>query len=424
MDFYGEALNRQEVYKRKYARHPRTAAFKMAVYSLVSLATKDNEQQIDVNESSNSRGNVNGLSQSAAVSIYENLDPKKINIAISVEGGIGDIVVALNYVYAFAQKYSDNSSRLDIFCFRNYEITKMLFGNDIATNIICCNHDDFFKKKYHGKYDIYICLSRYPRVFHKNAEKLFARNEKLLDYILMLEKFRLTHPRFLDHGPIYDGQQAIFESIRGRKRIQQPDVDGSLGLSEKFLFDFSDRCDFTVINELSRYAMGKRIVVLVNAVDSKYGTVNSTKSWMRSYWDIMVEKVKNERPDLFLVQIGAGDTEQCIKGVHLSLVNRTSFSETMGILGRADLLISNEGGMVHVRHALNGGKSIVIFGSTEEKFFGYSENVNIRGKGCMLSCEWNANNWQKRCINKMGGTKACTLSLLPEEVLEQINANI
>ena len=267
-----------------------------------------------------------------------------------------------------------------------------------------------------------MCLNRYPYVFHKNVGKLFARREEFLDYLYRVDKFRHTHPRFFDHGAVYDGQEGIFESILGRKRIQQADVDRSLGLTEKFMVDLADRCDESLFNQISKNNNDKDIIVFVNSVDQNFGTDDSTKMWPVSYWDRLVELIKNERPHFLLIQIGAGKGVKEIKGVDYNLVNRTSFAESMGILKNAKLLISNEGGMVHVRHALGEKKSIVIFGSTDERLFGYSENINLRGKGCPFPCEWNIREWQKRCINKKGGIRACTLSILPEMIMEQIDA--
>ena len=83
--------------------------------------------------------------------------------------------------------------------------------------------------------------------------------------------------------------------------------------------------------------------------------------------------------------------------------------------------IDNEGGNVHLRHALNGGISAVIYGPTAPEFYGYSENINLRGNGCKYPCEWVINNWQANCARGFESENLpCMNSLTPEIVFNNI----
>ena len=72
--------------------------------------------------------------------------------------------------------------------------------------------------------------------------------------------------------------------------------------------------------------------------------------------------------------------------------------------------------MVHLRHALKGGRSVVMFGPTSSEFFGYSENENIVGNGCDTWCEWAVYNWQEGCLRGYSNAP-CMASIIPEKVM-------
>lgn len=82
--------------------------------------------------------------------------------------------------------------------------------------------------------------------------------------------------------------------------------------------------------------------------------------------------------------------------------------------------IDTEGGLVHLRHALGGGPSVVLFGPTSPQVYGYKENLNLRSDKCSVPCEWVVDDWLTRCPRRTD-KHLCMCSLSPEYVAEQIN---
>ena len=108
----------------------------------------------------------------------------------------------------------------------------------------------------------------------------------------------------------------------------------------------------------------------------------------------------------------------------MDLVGKTNLEQIKPILQHALVHIDGEGGMVHLRHALGGGRSVVLFGPTSSEFFGYSENKNLVGGGCAVWCEWALNKWQEGCLRGSYETPPCMASITPEMVMEAADSII
>lgn len=75
----------------------------------------------------------------------------------------------------------------------------------------------------------------------------------------------------------------------------------------------------------------------------------------------------------------------------------TTNIEFFNLLSAFLLHISQEGGSVIARHFLSTKKSMVLFGPTDEKFYGFDENENISCRKCNCPCEWLMNDWMYTC---------------------------
>ncbi|WAW00359.1 hypothetical protein NB636_02695 [Oxalobacter aliiformigenes] len=131
-------------------------------------------------------------------------------------------------------------------------------------------------------------------------------------------------------------------------------------------------------------------------------------------------KLKLSFPDIKIVQLGVSH-ERCesMQNIDINLIEKTTLPDIAALLKNAWLHIDCEGGLVHLRHALKGGKSVVIFGPTSPSFFGYSENINIRSDLCKYPCEWLTENWQKKCIRK-SNKHICMKSINADIVMNKI----
>ena len=107
------------------------------------------------------------------------------------------------------------------------------------------------------------------------------------------------------------------------------------------------------------------------------------------------------------------------QNIDIDLRGQTTIEELFVLLKYAKLHISQEGGMPIIRHFVKGGMSIVLFGPTDERFFGFEENVNLHARTCPFACEWLTNDWMRRCL-KSNGLSECMKNITVDSVMENI----
>jgi ADP-heptose:LPS heptosyltransferase len=73
--------------------------------------------------------------------------------------------------------------------------------------------------------------------------------------------------------------------------------------------------------------------------------------------------------------------------------------------------------LVHLAKTV-GRRSIVLFGPTDPKLFGYKENINLHTNACP-PCFWKKNDWHKNCM--LDKDFACMWSIRPDAVNKAIN---
>ena len=122
-----------------------------------------------------------------------------------------------------------------------------------------------------------------------------------------------------------------------------------------------------------------------------------------------------------LVYIGPEAEDYVPDGI-LNLSGQTSFDELLVLLKHAKLHVGPEGGMIHMRHALCGLPSCVLFGPTSATFYGYAENHNLETGGvCISSCEWMVDHWQGICLKTNSNICKKLQALGPEAVFDVIS---
>lgn len=404
MNYFDEIHVRLEKYKNVHKDRPRVAILKMLIWNGLFFIKPPREERKQ--ESSSDKKDV-----------LVEVDKSKFNVGFLLNGGIGDYVILANYIYKFRQKYDCPLLQIDVLFSRNGEAVESLFGDDIVDRKILIEHDEIYGQNIPRKYDMFIDIDRYPLVTNRNLEKINCNQPLLLDYMLEIDRMRMQNPRLFSERPLFDGQSAMISSINNIKRIQQADVGKLLGIRQEFEYPIPVR-EKSEEYLASLGLKDEKYIVVVSGADPKCGGSQSNKIWSAYYYDDLLGRIKEKYPELVIVQVGANPSEYRFKHVDVDLMGKTSFEDTKVILKYAYLLIGNEGGMVHLRYALHGGKSIVLFGSTDEKFFGYDFNVNIRGKGCAYPCEWLYKDWQLKCKNK--NQYACMWSITPMMVMEKV----
>lgn len=292
----------------------------------------------------------------------------RLRIAFVVFGGYSDRLFALNYIWHFKRKYMLERDILDVF----YE------GDE--------------KKCAEEKYQLVIRIVRYPEIIKAALETLAKLSPEVLDYVQQCQKFRLLNGRYFEDGFGYAGQASVSEIIKGRRRIQQPDIYGMLGIGEEYLYPLS--IDREETECLARFGICNRRFVTFSKGAKQY-----VKSWSGERFDKVLMWIAGEYPNLLTIE----------------LTDSTDIEDRKVLLKNSLLHIDTDSDNVHLRHALHGGPSVVLFGAAPAAFYGYSENHNLTGKGCGHFCEGASDGWEERCLAG-GGRPACMEAVTVEMV--------
>ncbi len=336
-----------------------------------------------------------------------------ITFAVSIHGGMGDCIVSANYLQKLLERYGTEKIRLYIISHNNHGSVKSVFeGNPLVYSVNKSN--DEFNIMYN--FDMAMNLSRYPELVHIDRAKVMSVCPSFMEYVLLCNRFRTEYGPYLEHLPYLDGNSAQLTVMKGQKRISQPDIYGLLGMGEEYDFEIRIPDEETVLEKFG--LSGKPYIALHRGCDNVQND-KSVKMWPLENYDSLVDLIRARFPDAVLVQFGSPLDKKIDKDLDINLVGCTSMDEMKVIVKRCAILIDNEGGTVHLRHALHGGRSIVLFGSTSPEFYGYSENINIRSECCPITCEWAINQWQDGCL-KGKDPAPCMAGITPEHVLEAL----
>jgi ADP-heptose:LPS heptosyltransferase/SAM-dependent methyltransferase len=138
----------------------------------------------------------------------------------------------------------------------------------------------------------------------------------------------------------------------------------------------------------------------------------ATKCWPLEHWIALICRLKAAKPELKIVQLGSRNSRP-IPGVDMNLVQRTSLSEAAWFIKHARVHIDGDSGLVHMARALH-TPSVVLFGPTDDQYFGHSQNVNLRAPGC-ANCWWSTPTWLSRCPRGLPKPE-CMTAIEPDRV--------
>ena len=340
--------------------------------------------------------------------LFKNINKKpsfaddKMHIAIEFTGGIGDFVSSAKYVEGLS-KYLGEKAIIDLICEDRFldSLKDLIHNKEYIKNVLT-------KKK--QNYDLEIRLVRFPLVINYFPNRL---TDKALDYVSRVNVFQRQNPMVFQN----DFLGACLSLNMGNTRENQADIDNLLDL-KKLNFSLSLKNDVSEI--LDKFGLNEKRFIAIQtgagACFSKYQT--DTRQWDIRNYEELVTLLKKEYPDYKIVQVGE-KRQNSIQNADVDLRGKTSFSELLVLLKSAKLHISQEGGMVILRHFLQGGKSVVLFGPTNEKFYGFPENINISARPCFCQCEWLVKDWMNKCMIN-NDCVLCMQKILPEHILNVI----
>lgn len=339
---------------------------------------------------------------------------RRLSIAFFFDGAFEESIFAYNYVICFLKKFQNKNTNIKLFFSNGFELIRSI-------NMKCKLFDDIYELPYecelnNVEYDVVFCMRRYPKICHVNKLKVSRLNPDLIDYIFSCEKFEIFNPRYFASEFVADGLSSFMEINRGHKRIQQPDIYNLLGISEHFNFDY--RIDDNVLYNLgltSKHFMTVHINSDIEMLEK------NNMLWEEKKFEELLVLLKEHYPEYEIIIIGEKELLYDKLNIARNYTGKLIFEELMTILYHAILHIDTDSSYVQLRHAVNGGKSVVLFGPMSEDFYGYDENINIRTNACPTPCEGITDNWKSYCINK-NEPHVCMKSLTPKWVINEIKS--
>jgi SAM-dependent methyltransferase len=118
-----------------------------------------------------------------------------------------------------------------------------------------------------------------------------------------------------------------------------------------------------------------------------------TKNWSTERWGDVISHL-TAKYGLKVIQLGTKDEPE-LRGAITTFMGRTNVREAGLIIERALFHMDTEGGLVHLARAAH-TPSVVLFGPTPVRFFGYPGNANITAGGCH-DCWWSTEDWHTNC---------------------------
>ncbi len=341
---------------------------------------------------------------------------KLLLVAVYFDGGYGDYLISANFFEYFRESFAGPDMYFDFYGadwlrdVYNYEIpnVRLLFHSDFSTDFASSGYDMVFK------------IAKRNQLLYANEERIKSINKPLFEYVQLCKKYIRENQDIFDANPRLDGLTSAESERTGRKRVQEPDIYGYFGISTDFKFHV--RINEDEDSYLNSIGLKKQRFILIHrgwcSAENKGAHV---KVWSLESCGDLIPRLKQSFPDYKIVLFGElASQAPCPDGADLNLLEKTTLDQAKILLKHAALLVDNEGGMVHLRHILKGGPSVVLFGPTSKAVFGYSENENISSSACDHWCEWQIPDWQYTCAKLGKPGHPCMDAITTDDVITAV----
>lgn len=265
------------------------------------------------------------------------------------------------------------------------------------------------------KYDAIIFFHAFTWLKRLKPEKVRRLSPALADYFMAVIDFMKN--RF--PLPSYGMRSNLFHyfSVIGQHRVTVNDIANTFSFNKDTIAPFPISVSLDILTDHDLVRSGYILLLIDERV------INSAiaKSWPNAHFNELIHRINEQFPQFTLVLIGNVKAESSFTGSFLDLRGKTTMEELAALLKYSLLLVSTEGGVVHLNRSV-GGVSCCLFGPTLPKLIGYSENINLRGESaCDGGCEWmlpKNNGWSCAFSEKVS---PCMKDLSPAFVFGQIN---
>lgn len=345
--------------------------------------------------------------QRDGIEIYENekneegyaFEKCSLSIMINYSGGIGDSIARIPFIKAIIKEAPE--CMIDLFAVKHADFVKYLLKDTKNINLVSSRTGE--KGKYTVAFD---GLPRTIKVSWLKEKRMQELNPAFYDKIKNMlvyndiENFSWSLPyyvlwkRYLYESKDYYSSQDCHGILEIDCNVDIPLTDTGYQLYLK--------------NELHDYIC----ICTGNGTSSETSLI--TKAWPKDYFEQLIDIIKKEFSRLEVVQIDSAETGR-LGNADKHLLGKP-FEEISWVLKETRLLISIDGGMVHLASQL-GTKCAALFGPTSINYWGYDKNINISSNACEPCFGMYGNSY--RCAKGMD-KPVCMYSMTPEYVFEKI----
>ncbi len=331
------------------------------------------------------------------------------SIALKYGPGLGDAIVKKKIFTELVRMMPD--CRIDIYCPGVSGFVESIYSDQKNLNAVIDDGGALYAKHI-DKYEVALTLSFMIEIDRLNVKKLEQRNSLAAEQMQSLKK--ACERYHLANTEVYQ-RFVHFNRMRflGLDYYTYPNYTGIFHILDHNVTiplntEFSDR--YKALKLESQY-----ITINYGGGIASSGKNNEiAKEWPFEYLEKFVKLFKEKYPKIKVVQLGSADTlrvqgaDKYIMGESLELVKY--------VLRDSLLHIDKEGGLVHLATQL-GTKCVVCFGPTQEEFFGYAENINIKAGNCHgCYCLYDGFDVCARGMEK----PECMWSITPEMVMGKV----
>jgi 2-polyprenyl-3-methyl-5-hydroxy-6-metoxy-1,4-benzoquinol methylase len=358
---------------------------------------------------------VNNYSDLACLNRKIDID-NEFKIAILLDGGFGDTIIGLSWVYTFIRAIYNPKIKIILDLYGKVDYLENLTSK---TNCIKINKiDSYVNYESNNAYDIKLSIAHFIRIDVVNKNKISEKHPKCHEILNSFLSFQAKYNKYCINKPFFDGAWARLCILKGWNRWSELGANKSIEFSPKNKYPIS--LDIDKFNILAKYELCNTDYITIHTGSdiTQQNEQPVLKNWPSESWNKLCSHIKEHYPKIKIVQLGGSVNSLSISNTDLNLCGKTCLKESSIILKHSLIHIDNESGLVHLRNQLS-GKSVVLFGPTPVDFYGYDENINIVSPIPCNGCMWMINDWNTLCVKNESKTNQ-----FPAECMKNIDHGI
>lgn len=340
----------------------------------------------------------------------------RAEMAFLTSGGAGTLLIEANFIYCLHEYLKDEPVDFIVYGHKSMELNEAVFGRQVYIR----EYFPYKERIFCYCSDVCVELVFYPNVLklRSDIEVLCPKLWTLLHKWQRFAREDLTRKKCLA-APHKDYGVYALSIIKGKNCLDVYDAGDDLNIGKDFTMPME--CEKDEYSVLQRCGLERRNYITLQRGGTPASRIKeSPKNWPLRYYNELIGYLKRSFPDKKLVQLGESEA-MCdrMDDIDVNLLGKTDWEDLKALLKNAWLHVDGECGMVHLRRAMHGGPSVVLFGMTPMEFYGYEGNINLRSNACPHWCARTHDLWIQRCA--LGSKEpACMAGLYPYEVMDKI----